>query len=601
MRIRSIGRMAIADHADAALRVGGVVLAVASLAALYVAVRASGGTPNPLVHLAYVSIIVAAVAAGPIGGLGFGLAAGLLLGPLMPDSTATSATVLAQWGWLVRMLVYIVAGVLVALSWSWARRVGRREAARQVMREIINVVGRERTSLAACRRLLAELPRWHPISAASVYVFEADGGAYLLAGWSTPGLALRRREHHDAASAASLRAAASGPTHRRAARADVLSSTEMAALGASGVRSELVIPLAVDGVAVGVMFAMGSDAPDPLTDIERHALDELASGAASLARRAQQEEDTAARRAADLVRPLLQHPASIEPVFQPIMSIRGGGVAGYEALARFVTEVVEPPNVWFDRAAAAGLSADLQGLAIRRAREVAAAARLPMGSFLSINVSPSLLADTFIRTALAGDLRNIVIELTEEEAIADYDSLRKAMAGYRARGARFAIDDAGAGYASMRHVTELRPDFIKLDARLVTGLAGDDGRQALVRAMQSFAHDIGATLVAEGVETVEELALLARADTPILVQGYAVARPAPPWASVIRAESGTIGAPTAASRAQSESPVRRDARAGRPWRSQPRRGGGPRPSGSARIGSRAGACAAPRRRASRRS
>lgn len=556
MPIRFSGMVSSKGSTELGLRVGGIALAAVSLAALYVAVHATGGTPNPLVHLAYVSIIVAAMAAGPIGGLGFGVAAGLLLGPLMPDSTAASATVLAQWGWLVRMVVYIVAGVLVALSWSWARRVARREAARQVIREIINVVGRERTSLAACRRLLAELPRWHPIAAASVYVFEPDGGAYLLAGWSAPGLALRRREHHDAASAASLRTAATGPAHRRAARAEVLSPTDVAALTASGVRSELVIPLAVDGLAVGVMFAMGPDAPEPLSDIERHALDELASGAASLVRRAQQEEDTAARRAADLVRPILQQPSVIEPVFQPIMSIRGGGIAGYEALARFATEVAEPPHVWFERAAAAGLSADLQGLAIRRAREVAAGARLPIGSFLSINVSPSLLGDTFVRNALAGDLRNIVIELTEEEAIADYDSLRVAMAAYRARGARFAIDDAGAGYASMRHVTELRPDFIKLDARLVTGLAGDDGRQALVRAMQSFAHDIGATLVAEGVETAEELALLARADTPILVQGYAVAKPGPPWVRVVRTRTGRADDPAAAGRSPEAAPAR---------------------------------------------
>jgi EAL domain-containing protein (putative c-di-GMP-specific phosphodiesterase class I) len=193
---------------------------------------------------------------------------------------------------------------------------------------------------------------------------------------------------------------------------------------------------------------------------------------------------------------------------------------------------------------------------------VADAARLPIGSFLSINVSPSLLADTFVRTALAGDLRDLVIELTEEEAIADYDSLRGAMAEYRARGARFAIDDAGAGYASMRPVTELRPHFIKLDARLVTGLAGDDGRQALVRAMQSFAHDIGATLVAEGVETAEELALLARADRPILVQGYAVARPAPPWAAVVRLRPGSTDLAAAASR-RPDNVVRPDVRADR--------------------------------------
>jgi EAL domain-containing protein (putative c-di-GMP-specific phosphodiesterase class I) len=215
-----------------------------------------------------------------------------------------------------------------------------------------------------------------------------------------------------------------------------------------------------------------------------------------------------------------------------VIDLERGVVAGYEALARFQSELAEPPNIWFERAALAGLSAELQALAIRRAREVASSRRLPVGSFLSINVSPGLLGDPYVRAALEGDVRALVIELTEEEAIADYGPLRTVMAEYRRRGARFAIDDAGAGYASMRHVTELRPDFVKLDARIVTGLAGDDGRQALVRAMQSFAHDIGAMLVAEGVETGQELALLADTGLPILVQGYAVARPGAPWPKV---------------------------------------------------------------------
>jgi len=532
MPMRWIGRATSLVTSETALRLGGTLLAAAILIGVYVAVRLTGGTPNPLVHLAYFGIIAAAVAAGPFGGATAGLLAGLLLGPWMPDSTAASATILAQWGWAVRMAVYVLAGLLVAGAWSWAGRVGRVEAARHGMREIITLVARERTSLAACRRLLAELARRRPTLAASVHVLDADGSGFLLAGWSAPEVAITHREHHTGTDAERLLQDARGDVCRRALRPELRPAFGGASLEACGARSELVVPLRVDGVPVGVLSIIGEDAPTPVTDIERLAFLELANGTASLVRRAQQEVDTTARRAADLVRPILDDPDLLRPVFQPIMSLTGGGVAGYEALARFDTEPPEPPNVWFERAASAGLSAELQALAIRRARRVAASARLPMGSFLSVNVSPGLLDDSFIRDALAGSLDGLVIELTEEEAIADYDRLRSVMAGLQRRGARFAIDDAGAGYASLRHVTELRPAFIKLDARLITGLAGDDGRQALVRAMQTFARDIGATLIAEGVETAEELSLLAGTGLPILVQGYAIAHPGPAWPTV---------------------------------------------------------------------
>lgn len=548
--MRYVGHQGAQLRSATARRVAGTLLAALILLFVYLVVRLTGGTPNPLVHIAYLGIIVAAVSAGPLGGVLAGLVSGLMLGPLMPDSTARSATLLAQWGWAIRLAVYVLAGLLVAVAWSWAQRMGRIEAARAVVREILNLAGREKTSLAACRRLLAELARWRPTLAAAVYVLESGDTAYLLAGWQASGLEIRRRERLHGAAAAILRRTAGGDLHRRPLRAELLRPEAGDDLAQRGARSELVVPLRLDGRPIGVLFLIGPGPASALDAIERVALAELAEGTAAIVRRAQQEEDSASRRAAELVRPILDQPQLLDPVFQPIQSLTGGGVAGYEALARFRAEPAEPPNVWFERAALAGLGAELQALAIRRAREVAEAERLPAGSFMSVNVSPGLLGDTFVREALAGDLRRVVIELTEEEAIGDYPSLRSVLAEYRARGARYAIDDAGAGYASLRHVTELRPDFIKLDARLIIGLAGDDGRQALVRAMQIFAHDIGATLIAEGVETEQELALLQQTALPILVQGYAVAHPREPWAS---------GVPRriAASRAEEVDPARR--------------------------------------------
>lgn len=533
MTLRQAGERArLAAPSDDVRRLGGLLAATAILALVYMMVRATGGTPNPLVHLAYFGIIVAAVAVGARGGALAGLAAGLLLGPLMPDSTAASATILAQWGWFVRLAVYVVAGLLVAGAWHWAGRVGRIEVWRRRVREVINVAAQEPTSLAACHRLLGELSRWRPTLAATIYVFEPDGSVFLLAGWSVPGIEIQGRQEYTGTAAEDLRRQASGPPHRRAFPPEAIEGGTQ--ITDRGGRSVVVVPLQVEGAPVGVLYAIGSAEPGPLGPEEFLGFVELAEGAAALVRRAQHEEHAATRRAVDLVRRVLADPETLTPAFQPILSISGGGVAGYEALARFAGDPPEPPDIWFARAATAGLGAQLQALAITRARRLAVEARLPLGSFLTINVSPRLLANDLIRAALSGDLTGLVIELTEEEAIADadYEPLRRVMAEYRVWGARFAVDDAGAGYASMRHVTELRPDFVKLDARLIVGLSQDDGRQALVRAMQTFSSDIGAVLIAEGVETVDELALLAGTGLPILAQGYAIARPGAPWPAV---------------------------------------------------------------------
>lgn len=237
-------------------------------------------------------------------------------------------------------------------------------------------------------------------------------------------------------------------------------------------------------------------------------------------------------RAEELVRRVLDAPDLLRPAFQPILSLEARGVAGYEALARFAPVPLQAPEAWFDLAARAGLTPELEALALRTALAVVDQRPPPAGTFVSFNVSPLLLDDPRIASALvAPSVRpeGVVLELTERDRVADYDALRAAVAPYRARGYRIAVDDAGAGYASLRHITELRPDFVKLDARLIRGLTGDIARQALVRAMATFVGEIGAVLVAEGVEDLNDLDLLVRAGRPTLVQGYAVGRAGDPW------------------------------------------------------------------------
>ncbi len=230
---------------------------------------------------------------------------------------------------------------------------------------------------------------------------------------------------------------------------------------------------------------------------------------------------------------LLESPDLLRPVFQPILSLAAGTVVGYEGFSRFALEPVRPPDRWFAEAARVGLGAQLQAMAIGRILAVTAEAGLPAATFLSLNVSPRYLSDPGVEAAMAAaDPSCLVVELTEEEAVDDYRALRRAMAPYLRGGMRFAVDDAGAGFASMRHVTELQPAFVKLDAYLIRGMRSRQTLRAFLRAINGFTTEIGATLVAEGVEAANDLALLTETGFPLLAQGFGIARPAAPWPDV---------------------------------------------------------------------
>jgi EAL domain-containing protein (putative c-di-GMP-specific phosphodiesterase class I) len=172
-------------------------------------------------------------------------------------------------------------------------------------------------------------------------------------------------------------------------------------------------------------------------------------------------------------------------------------------------------------------------MAIGRILGVAAQSGLPAETFLSLNVSPRYLSHPAVDAAIAAaDPSWLVVELTEEEAVRDYRALRRAMGPYLRRGVRFAVDDAGAGFASMRHVTELGPAFVKLDADLIRGMRSRQTLRAFLRAINGFTAEIGATLVAEGVEAASDLAVLTETGFPLLAQGFAIARPSAPWPDV---------------------------------------------------------------------
>lgn len=212
-------------------------------------------------------------------------------------------------------------------------------------------------------------------------------------------------------------------------------------------------------------------------------------------------------------------------VFQPVVDLTSGRVVGLEALSRFRTQPYRSPERWFAEAAAIGLGVELEVRAASLALE--AIDRIPEGTYLAVNVSPETSASPEFRDLISGvpDGR-LVIEVTEHAEVEDYRPLSSALDGLRGMGIRLAVDDAGAGFASPRHVLNLAPEIIKLDMSLTRDVHSDRGRRALAAALISFAAELGSTIVAEGIESRDELAALQTLRVPC-GQGHFLAPPGP--------------------------------------------------------------------------
>jgi EAL domain-containing protein (putative c-di-GMP-specific phosphodiesterase class I) len=226
---------------------------------------------------------------------------------------------------------------------------------------------------------------------------------------------------------------------------------------------------------------------------------------------------------------VLADPGGITMVFQPIMDLRTGRVAGYESLSRFNREPRRTPDLWFAQAHRCGLGYALEAKAILSA--LAHAGSRPAGTYLTFNLSPSSLLSDQVMRVLPERLDGLVIEITENELVSGDPAIHKALAGLRGRGARLAVDDTGAGYAGLTHVMRLQPDIIKLDRALTTGVDSDPAKAPLISSFVRYARDIDAAVCAEGVETLAELERLADLDVAY-GQGFGIARPSAPWVPV---------------------------------------------------------------------
>jgi EAL domain-containing protein (putative c-di-GMP-specific phosphodiesterase class I)/DNA-binding response OmpR family regulator len=230
---------------------------------------------------------------------------------------------------------------------------------------------------------------------------------------------------------------------------------------------------------------------------------------------------------------LMLEERAFRPVFQPLVGLGDGEVIGYEALTRFTDGV--PPDVRFAEAHRLGLGREFEEATLTEILRVAV--ELPENKWLGINVSPDLALQTgWLADRIRGVSRRLVIELTEHAPIDDYATLRQTLRSLPTR-VSIAVDDAGAGYASLRHIYELRPHFVKLDMGLVRNINTDPLRQALVAGLVHFADDTSSRLIAEGIETEAEASVMRRLHVTI-GQGYLFGRPADVDAFVPEADAG---------------------------------------------------------------
>ncbi|MEJ5255932.1 MAG: EAL domain-containing protein [Acidimicrobiales bacterium] len=216
---------------------------------------------------------------------------------------------------------------------------------------------------------------------------------------------------------------------------------------------------------------------------------------------------------------------SVAIVFQPIVDLTTACIVGAEALARFTPTPVRPPEEWFEDARSVGLLTHLELAAISTAIDHAAA--LPGDAFLAVNASPTTLRSPRLLEELRRfDPTRVVIEVCDQDESGDHESLRDAARRAKQLGARVAVDNTGDGAAGLERIVAIEPDLVKLERELIADIHHSPVKRALVNALVHFCNETGATLIAEGIERVEELYTL-RSLGVRTGQGYFLGRPAP--------------------------------------------------------------------------
>jgi EAL domain-containing protein (putative c-di-GMP-specific phosphodiesterase class I) len=287
-------------------------------------------------------------------------------------------------------------------------------------------------------------------------------------------------------------------------------------------RSYVSVPVTLsDGTFYGTFCAAGLTTDKGLTQRDKALLGVLASAAAviiepGVVERERRDEIT------ERLLPVLDGPGPVV-LLQPIVDLPTGGRVGAEALSRFPAEWGMAPDVVFEQAHTVDLGHRLELLALERAADHLAT----VDGYVAMNVSPqTLLTPGFTELLSRLPLDRVLLELSEHDQVADYAALHAVLSAPRAAGMRLAIDDVGAGFSSLRHIVLCAPDVIKLDRSIVDGVSTDPVLTTLVGALVEFAHGNGTLVVAEGVETAEDVETL-RSLHVDLAQGWFFGRPGP--------------------------------------------------------------------------
>ena len=226
----------------------------------------------------------------------------------------------------------------------------------------------------------------------------------------------------------------------------------------------------------------------------------------------------------------------LRAVVQPIVRLTDMTVVGHEALTRVDDPYRRSIQWWLDRATAHNVRSRFEVACWRAIAKIGA---VPDDGLLFANASPATVLEPELWLLRGAMPARLVIELTEQAPVDDYPALRDELTPWLGSGARIAIDDTGAGYSSLRHVIELMPDFLKLDRAMVTEIDRHHNRLALVRSLVAFAREVGTSVIAEGIERIEELETLRKVGVAY-GQGYLLARPGPPWPALAREQSRPI-------------------------------------------------------------
>lgn len=409
---------------------------------------------------------------------------------------------------------------------AWTRAFEREAEERGRMTAALRRVRVDGSPEVSARSFVEELQPALDLAALAVIAFASDGAAVPLA------VAGNMAGHVRAG--APIERTVAARLHERSAEGPWVERAHPDALGrgnATGGRLACVPLLGSDGPLGLLLIGAPADADREIDELARRQplFAELGDIAGALLRPGLEAGGTRLRDRAAL-EAVITHRA-FTPHFQPVVALADCAIVGYEALTRFADGA--PPAARFAEATRLGLGHELERATLEAA--VRDGAGLPDDAFLAVNVSPSLvLVANDLGRVLSASGHRVTLELTEHVPVDDYTALRAALASIDPP-VKVAVDDAGSGYASLRHILALRPVYVKLDLSWIRDIDQDPARQALVAGLVHFAAELGSQLIGEGIETEAERGTLLRLGVPF-GQGWLFGRPAP-----VACQSGPVG------------------------------------------------------------